>query len=886
MKKKIVTFVILPLLIVAALFYYLIFTDSGKRLSYDILSFVATQKIGLHTKVTRLDLRNYPYMQAKLLIDKKYHINIDGYYKEKKFDLHYTIQSKYIQSDAAKLKNDLFIEGSIKGPRKALKIDGNGTALDGTIRYSGTKYRHSFEDVDIKLEDINSTKLFQLLGEDAIFQGAAQGSLHFEILSHEKRKGLLHYSVKDRDYHGLEVDVNATIRIEDHMHHFEIEAKTKRAKLTIYEGTYNQKAKEASALFRLHSQKLSDLKSLLKFNYNGPLHVTGDIGYTDKNLSITGSTQSLGGELEFVLADKQVDFTLHQIPLSTLLAKLDIEPPFESNLTGSGAYAIKSKELTLNATLSPLHFTQSKALNSLSKSLDINLSSINFNDNRLHITTQDGKLLNTLILTNKTHHIILKKSHFNPKDHLFSTTADILLGTYTLKGPLKLKVENYTGKHDIYVDFDGSVQKHYALKLKGMLNQQWVNMHYQLSSARLPSHICTIVDDVNLSGELHGSWKRLHITGKGKALDGNLSYKALLREKHLEDVELEAQSIHALKLSTLLGYPELPYGKGDLKASFSYISPHIQQGDIYYWLHDATLYNLPFDIDTRVKVNSAKQTFTANVSLGNTKLTLTKGEHNNHTGVTSAFYRLNVAELSELEPLLGYAYRGPFYAVGTLTHDNNYTIHGLSKSFGGYTEYRYDEKTLHIDLENTSLKRILRLFPYPQVLDATTNGTIVYDFLQERLRIKTHFKDARFSYHKSMDTLYQKADINLLKERFSKGLLDVNYQHKTILGNIILEGDTNHLSLTNAQIDTKLKTINGYFDVKMQGKEFSGKLYGPLDNPKVNLNFQKLIRHEMDRQLDSIMGEGNRKLMENMPMGNAAKDMASGMGGAFMGIFF
>jgi len=72
----------------------------------------------------------------------------------------------------------------------------------------------------------------------------------------------------------------------------------------------------------------------------------------------------------------------------------------------------------------------------------------------------------------------------------------------------------------------------------------------------------------------------------------------------------------------------------------------------------------------------------------------------------------------------------------------------------------------------------------------------------------------------------------------------------------------------------------------MQKKEFSGKVYGSLDSPKINLNMQKLIRHEMDRQLDSIMGEGNRKMMENMPMGGMAKDVASGMGGAFMGMFF
>jgi hypothetical protein len=101
-----------------------------------------------------------------------------------------------------------------------------------------------------------------------------------------------------------------------------------------------------------------------------------------------------------------------------------------------------------------------------------------------------------------------------------------------------------------------------------------------------------------------------------------------------------------------------------------------------------------------------------------------------------------------------------------------------------------------------------------------------------------------------------------------------------------MNNETSHLSLTNTQINTKANTINAFFDIKMQGSEFTGKIYGPLDKPKINLNMQKLIRHEMDRQLDSIVGEGNRKLMENMPMGDMAKDVASGMGGAFMGMFF
>ena len=72
----------------------------------------------------------------------------------------------------------------------------------------------------------------------------------------------------------------------------------------------------------------------------------------------------------------------------------------------------------------------------------------------------------------------------------------------------------------------------------------------------------------------------------------------------------------------------------------------------------------------------------------------------------------------------------------------------------------------------------------------------------------------------------------------------------------------------------------------MQGQAFAGKIYGDIKHPKVDLNMQKLIRYQMNKQLDSVIGKGNRKLMESIPMGGAAKDMASEMGGGFLDMFF
>lgn len=862
------------------------YTDSGKKFSYNILGFIATQKIGLHTKVTNVDLYNYPHIIIKLLIAKKYSLNIHGLYEDKRFDLNYSMTSKWIESNALKIKSDVNITGKIQGHRRELTITGKGIALDGNISYAGVKHRRSFNDVHVNMQDINSSKLFKLLGQKATFNGVANAYLNFDIISHEERQGVLYYTVIDKDYQGIEVNVAAELKVNNEKYTFTMEARTPTASIHLLQGKYNQEYKEASAVYVLDIKNVSDLKKMLKVNYDGAFYSIGKIGYDNKHLSMQGFSQSLGGVIDLVLRDEKLIFNLNDIPLIPLMKNLNIEPLFDTNITGEGIYDIKNKMLTLDATLDTLSFKESKLSKSILKSSAVDLSKEVFDNNHLHLRTIDDDLSTTLTLANKKNHLHFKDIHVNAKNHSVKSNIDLHMYQYSLEGDLYFKLDKYTSSNDTYINFDGLIQKHYALKLKGLVNKEWISMDYTLLAARLPSHVCTIVDDINVTGHINGPFKRLHVDGQGTAIDGNISYKGVYLKHHLEDVKIQAQNIHALKLSTLLGYPKFPYGKGDLRAEFKYLSQSKQKGTIDYSLRDATLFDLPFSIDTKVKVESKKQTFKASITLANAKIQLSQGIFNTNTGKSKAFYTLDITDLAAFETLLGYKYKGALNAVGTVKYHEDYHIHGLTKTFDGLSEFTYDTASLKIDFSNISFKRIMSLFPYPAILDADTTGQISYDFNKELLLLKTDLKNAKFSYHEEMDTLYRKSGINLLKETFTNSSLNVKYQNKAIFANLIMDSKTSHLSFTNTIIDTKLKTVNAYFDVKIQGKEFTGKVFGLLDNPKINLNMQKLIRHEMDKQLDSIVGEGNRKMMESMPMGDVAKDVASGMGGAFMGMFF
>ncbi len=202
------------------------------------------------------------------------------------------------------------------------------------------------------------------------------------------------------------------------------------------------------------------------------------------------------------------------------------------------------------------------------------------------------------------------------------------------------------------------------------------------------------------------------------------------------------------------------------------------------------------------------------------------------------------------------------------------------------TDFLYKGEVLYVDFEDTSLKYILNLFSYPVLMDARLNGSVNYDFSKELLLVNTKLNHAKFLSKERIDDIYDKSGIDLSYEVFDKSSIAFKYQNDIVLGDIKLANDKGHIFLTNAKINTKDDTVDAYFDVDLQKRAFSGKVYGTLDHTKVNLDFQKLIKYEMNKQMDGIMGQGNREMMDSIPMVNPAKDVASGVGAGFVGMFF
>ncbi len=460
--------------------------------------------------------------------------------------------------------------------------------------------------------------------------------------------------------------------------------------------------------------------------------------------------------------------------------------------------------------------------------------------------------------------------------------------SYTLskKSGLWVEVQSIELQDYPQIIAEMNIERKAKLTLTGYIDDTSLDMDYTMTSECIASDICKIDDDIDILGHVKGPFSRLDIEGKGKALDGNVTYNFLKYTDKVENINIVMKDVNSSKLLTLLGQDALIKGKADVTVDFPLMNKDTKHGSITYDVRDNNFSGIPLNLHTKVDIINMKHTFIIDITSPYLSLKVSKGHYDQEKKLADAFYILDIKDLSYLETLLGYKYLGRFYAMGEIKYDKYLSISGLSKSFGGMIDYLFEKDGLRVQLEAVSFMDFMTLFPYPPMLTADATGEIYYNFIEKTMVLNTKLQNAKVVHTKLVDVIRKKSGVDLRRETFDNSILDASYHNGLLLGDIKLSNRKSHLFLKSILMDTNQNTINAYFDVNMQRQAFSGKVYGSIDDPKVNLDMQKLIKYQMNKQLDKMMGKKNRKVMEKIPMGSAAKEMATGMGASFMGIFF
>ena len=431
-----------------------------------------------------------------------------------------------------------------------------------------------------------------------------------------------------------------------------------------------------------------------------------------------------------------------------------------------------------------------------------------------------------------------------------------------------------------------NIERKAKLTLTGTLTSSSLDMDYNLISDCIATDVCKIDDKINVNGHINGPYSRMYIRGEGEALDGNVTYHVLKYTDKVENLSILMRDVNSTKLFTLMGYDELIKGKANIDVNFKFMEKDNREGSFVYAVKDSNLSGLPLNLHAKVEIDGMLHTFQSNITSPYLNLTISEGQYDQAKKLARASYILDVKDLSRLETLLGYKYLGPFYTTGEMIFNKHMMITGHSLSYGGILNYFFEKDGLFIDLEGISFQKFMRIFPYPPILTAEVTGNMYYNFIRETLVVNAELDKAKIVHTKLVRLIRKKSAVNLKREIFNNSRLDASYHDGILVGDIILKNKRNHLYLTSINMNSEVNTIDTYFDVKMQSREFSGKVYGSLGDPKVNLRLQKLIKYEMSKQMDRIMGKKATKVIREIPMEGMAEGMAAGATASFIKVFF
>ncbi len=399
------------------------------------------------------------------------------------------------------------------------------------------------------------------------------------------------------------------------------------------------------------------------------------------------------------------------------------------------------------------------------------------------------------------------------------------------------------------------------LSLKGIASREDMNLSYHLRGEHFKWDSYDISEPINLKGVMRGAVNALFVQGEGEVFHGETSYNFVRRPNRFEALEVNLTAVNAKDLLRFLEYDFELEGAVDVQMNFEYFSSFRKKGvakiDMQRAFMPEILEGIALKINGEIIYKDLLRDFFVDIHSDIGKLRVAHGYYNKSAGLLRAEYGLHINELSYFEKLLGHQYQGELNTAGELKYERDkLSLLGDSRSYGGLLKYRYNNDYLDIEFKGVSLEKVLRQLSYPALLSAKIYGTASYDIKDEIILINTELKETRFRRTKMTDSIYEVAQIDILKDVYDDSIFTAGYQDSVLTSLLKIDNGVNHLYLRDTRMNSQTNEITAEFEVVIDDQEFLGRVYGTLEDPKVSLDMSKLIRYQINKKIENFFGTG------------------------------
>ena len=340
------------------------------------------------------------YLSLKGNIDFNQYIRINGEAKGLGDKLHFVYDSKTAKVDA----QGLFVE-------KLLSLAALPRYLKGKLS------------TDVQISNINTLDgTFTLRAKELITQPQALHQLLGKPLK-------------------MKLALQSKGRLEKAKAYFDTTLHTSMGKLLLQHSVLESKTGAFASEYIVDIPNLKETYALTEKKLYGPLLLKGHIE-KEKSIKVTGSTNSLGGEIAYTLLGDKLTSKIKNVPIESMLALVGQAKMVQGRANGNILYNTKSKKGVVDIDIDDFKIKPSTTTNMVKMAIGKDPSRIIFSSTKLHADLHGDVTTYTLLAKGSHASIEVSKGKIDKKTNTHRGKFKFVYETYTITGSIGGSVDS------------------------------------------------------------------------------------------------------------------------------------------------------------------------------------------------------------------------------------------------------------------------------------------------------------------------------------------------------------------------------------------------------------------------------------------------------------
>lgn len=449
LMNKYLKIILISFLLLVITLSGILFTQQGNNFIKPFIKSELEKQVGLPVDVELFKLR-YNNTEFKIVVNKVLTIDVESVFNllGLSFDGTYTIYANNFVYDDVNFKQ-ANINGEFKGVPDDIYLNGKGNTFEAPLNYYLRVLDGNAKEVSVQFKDMDISDILALTKQPAIAKGKvdanvtiptlvsgelnAHGVINFDGITFND--ALMKKLYKVSMPKAMQVDglVDANVTDTEIMGGADMQSNI--ANVTLKNLSFNRETKHVSSQYIVDIMNLKALSELLRTKIDGAILLKGEVEKKEK-LKVTGLTKSLGGEIHYMLVDKNLTSSIVAVPVKNMLKTFRFPAFVDAEASGNLKYNLLNKKGNTKLALQEFKLASNQITKSVQMMILKDPSSIIFGETSLDADIDGDNINYTLMASSHDASIKVAEGSIDREKDLHEAKIEFGYNKYAVAGSI------------------------------------------------------------------------------------------------------------------------------------------------------------------------------------------------------------------------------------------------------------------------------------------------------------------------------------------------------------------------------------------------------------------------------------------------------------------